>query len=201
MEAHAATVLHPGGSELLATARLSERRVAWLYVCTGLTLFCVMGLAGLSMRLSQAEVITLSPSWFYRLMTLHGAGMLVGALLAMMGALWFVLRTTVPLHLGRMLASYVAIVGGAVLVVIAVLFGGFASGWTFLWPLPFDSFGAWRHRFAAGAPSTTVCVARSGPLCRPSRSSRSRGRSDHARSVSPLPSSWSVPSAGSCGAS
>jgi hypothetical protein len=25
------------------------------------------------MRLSQAEVFTLSPSWFYRLMTLHGA--------------------------------------------------------------------------------------------------------------------------------
>ena len=144
MEAHAATVLHPSGTELLATARLSERRVAWLYVCTGLALFCVMGLAGLSMRLSQAEVITLSPSWFYRLMTLHGAGMLVGALLAMMGALWFVLRTTVPLHLGRMLASYLAIVGGAVLVVIAVLLGGFATGWTFLWPLPFDSFGAWQ---------------------------------------------------------
>ncbi|HET8743087.1 MAG TPA: cbb3-type cytochrome c oxidase subunit I [Gaiella sp.] len=143
MEA-AATVLHPGGTELFATARLSERRVAWLYVGTGLTLFCAMGLAGLTMRLEQAEVITLSPSWFYRLMTLHGAGMLVGALLAMMGALTFVLRTTVPLHLGRMLAAYLAIVGGAVLVVIAVLFGGFASGWTFLWPLPFDSFGAWQ---------------------------------------------------------
>jgi cytochrome c oxidase subunit I len=144
MEAQAATVLHPGGTELLATARVSERRVAWLFVCTGLTLFCVMGLAGLAMRLSQAEVFTLSPSWFYRLMTLHGAGMLVGALLAMMGALWFVLRTTVPLHLGRMLVSYLAIVAGAVLVVVAVILGGFATGWTFLWPLPFDSFGAWK---------------------------------------------------------
>jgi cytochrome c oxidase subunit I len=145
MEAHAATtVIHRDGTELLATARLSDRRVAWLFVCTGLLLFCVMGLAGLAMRLSQAEVFTLSPSWFYRLMTLHGAGMLVGALLAMMGALWFVLRTTVPLHVGRMLASYLAIVGGAVLVVIAVLLGGFAAGWTFLWPLPFDSFAAWR---------------------------------------------------------
>ena len=55
MEAHAATVLHPGGTELLATARLSERRVAWLFVCTGLTLFCVMGLAGLAMRHTEAS--------------------------------------------------------------------------------------------------------------------------------------------------
>ena len=144
MEAHAATVVHPSGTELLATARVDERRVAWLFVCTGITLFGVMGLLGLVMRLNQAEVITLSDSWFYRMLTLHGAGMLAGALLAGMGAMWFVLRTTVPLHLGRMLSSYLAIVIGAVLVVIATLLGGFASAWTFLWPLPFDSFGAWR---------------------------------------------------------
>lgn len=145
MEAHAATtVVHPGGTEILATARVDERRVAWLFVCTGLALFSVMGLVGLAMRLNQAEVISLSDSWFYRLLTLHGAGMLAGVLLATMGALWFVLRTTVPLDLGRMLFTYVAIVLGAVLVVIAVVIGGFASAWTFLWPLPFDSFGAWR---------------------------------------------------------
>ncbi len=144
MEAHAASVVHPSGTEILATARVDERRVAWLYVCTGLTVFGAMGLAGIAMRLNQAEVITLSDSWFYRLLTLHGAGMLVAALLVSMGALWFVLRTTVPLHLGRMLFSYAAIVSGAVLVVIATLLGGYASAWTFLWPLPFDSFDAWR---------------------------------------------------------
>jgi cytochrome c oxidase subunit 1 len=121
-----------------------ERRVAWVVVGTGLALFGVMGLLGLTMRLSQAEVFTLSPSWFYRLMTLHGAGMLVGALLAMMGALWFVLRSSVPLDVRRMLAAYAAVVAGAVLVLVAVLVGGFAAGWTFLWPLPFADVGAWR---------------------------------------------------------
>jgi len=145
VEAHAVTtVVHPSGTEILATARVDERRVAWLFVGTGLALFSVMGLIGLAMRLNQAEVISLSDSWFYRLLTLHGAGMLAGVLLATMGALWFVLRATVPLHLGRMLFTYVATVAGAVLVVIAVVFGGFASAWTFLWPLPFDSFGAWQ---------------------------------------------------------
>ena len=144
MEAHAVSVLHPAGTEL------SRRPVSASVVSPGSSsapaspLFGVMGLAGLAMRLSQAEVFTLSPSWFYRVMTLHGAGMLTGALLAMMGALWFVLRRTVPLDLGRMLFSYASILVGAVLVVVAVLLGGFAAGWTFLWPLPFDTAGAWR---------------------------------------------------------
>jgi hypothetical protein len=40
------------------------------------------------MRLTQATVIALSPGWFYRILTLHGAGMLTGVLLVMMGALW-----------------------------------------------------------------------------------------------------------------
>ena len=34
----------------------------------------------------------LSPAWFYRLMTLHGVGMITGVLLVMMGALWYVLH-------------------------------------------------------------------------------------------------------------
>lgn len=136
-------VLHPSAVELVVAPRLSERLIAWLYAGTGIALFAVMGLAGLAMRLTQADVTGIPASWFYRLMTLHGAGMLTGALLAMMGALWFVLRPSVPLSLERMLASYAAILVGAVLVVIAVLVGGFATGWTFLTPLPFHAAGQW----------------------------------------------------------
>ena len=69
--------------------------------------------------------------------------MLVGALLAMMGALWFVLRPAVALSTGRMLWSFGLIVGGAVGVVVAVVIGGFATGWTFLYPLPFLAAGQW----------------------------------------------------------
>jgi cytochrome c oxidase subunit 1 len=150
VEAQSVAVLHPRAAELVSAPRVTERRVAWLFVGTGLALFAVMGLLGLTMRLSQAEVYTLSPSWFYRLMTLHGAGMLTGALLATMGALWFVLRRTVPLHAGRMLFSYCSILAGAVLVLAATFVGGFATGWTFLWPLPFDPAGAW-NRWATDA--------------------------------------------------
>ena len=108
---------------------------------SGVAIFALMGLLGLTMRLAQAEVIDLSPTWFYRLLTLHGAGMLTGALLAMMGALWFVVRKVVPLSLERMLASLVLILVGAVGVIVATLIGGFGTGWTFLSPLPFYPAG------------------------------------------------------------
>jgi cytochrome c oxidase subunit 1 len=76
-------------------------------------------------------------------MTLHGGGMITGTLLAMMGALWYVLHESVPLRVGRMLASYALIVAGALGVLVATLVGGFGAGWTFLPPLPFYPAGQW----------------------------------------------------------
>jgi cytochrome c oxidase subunit 1 len=140
----AGTIAHPQGLALQPEPSRQQRAVGWLFAGTGLALFALMGLLGLAMRLTQADVLGISPQWFYRLMTLHGAGMLAGALLAMMGGLWFVVRASVPaLSFGRVLCSYAAIVIGALAIVVAVLIGGFATGWTFLSPLPFDSAGEW----------------------------------------------------------
>src|SRR6266550_202414 len=86
-------------------ARRSERRIGLLFGASGVVLVAGMGVLGLIMRLTQATVISLSPAWFYRLLTLHGIGMITGALLAMMGALWYVLRASVPLRPGRMFAT------------------------------------------------------------------------------------------------
>ena len=144
----ASAVVHPRFADLdHAEPRLTERLVAWAFAGAGVAVFAVMGLAGLAMRMAQGDVIDLSPTWFYRLMTLHGAGMLTGALLAMMGALWFVVRRSVPLSLERMLASFVLILVGAVGVIVATLIGGFGTGWTFLSPLPYYPAGQW-HTWA-----------------------------------------------------
>jgi len=137
-------IFHPRTAATVAPPRLAERRVGLLFAATGLTLVVLMGLLGLTMRLAQAKVIDVGPNWFYRIMTLHGAGMLTGAVLAMMGAAWYVLRPTVPLSLGRMLTSYALIVAGVPLVLAATLVGGFAAGWTFLPPLPFHAAGQWQ---------------------------------------------------------
>jgi cytochrome c oxidase subunit I len=147
VEAATVTVLHPRAAsipEIVVEPRTAERRVGLLFAGSGIALVAAMGVLGLIMRLTQATVIDLPPAWFYRLMTLHGAGMLTGTLLAMMGALWFVLRSTVALSLARVLTSYSLILVGALCVVVATLVGGFGTGWTFLTPLPFYPAGQWQ---------------------------------------------------------
>ena len=141
--APASSALHPRATAFTVEASGVERRIGLLFAATGIGLVALMGVLGLIMRLTQATVIGLSPAWFYRLMTLHGGGMITGTLLAMMGALWYVLHGNVPLRVGRMLASYGLVVSGAVGVLVATLIGGFGAGWTFLPPLPFYPVGQW----------------------------------------------------------
>jgi len=138
----APAVLHPRAAEFTAAEGALERRVGLLYGATGIALVALMGVLGLVMRLDQGTVIGIPAAWFYRLMTLHGLGMLTGVLVAMMGALWYVLRLVVPLRPGWMLAAWGLIVAGAVAVVVSTL-SGFAAGWTFLPPLPFFPAGQW----------------------------------------------------------
>jgi cytochrome c oxidase subunit 1 len=136
-------VLHPRAAAFMVEARGVERRIGLLFAATGVGLIAVMGVLGLTMRLTQATVISLSPGWFYRLLTLHGSGMITGSLLAMMGALWYVLHASVPLRPVRMLVTYALTLAGALAVVVATLVGGFGAGWTFLPPLPFYPAGQW----------------------------------------------------------
>ena len=136
-------MLHPRAAAFTSEARSVERRIGLLFAVSGIALVLLMGVLGIVMRLTQATVIDLSPGWFYRILTLHGAGMITGAVLVMMGALWYVLHQTVPLRAGRMLAGYGLIVTGALCVLVATLVGGFGAGWTFLPPLPFYPVGQW----------------------------------------------------------
>lgn len=127
-----------------------QRMVAWLFGGTAATLFFLMAIGGVLMRLNQAEAINLGPEAFYRIMTLHGAGMIVTAVIGTSGGLWYVVRDTLPLSVPRMLAAWLFIVLGALIVLISTLLLGFASAWTFLWPLPFMSAGQWGDPAAAG---------------------------------------------------
>ena len=91
-----AALAHPAVREVAVegvpvSETLQGRRIGLLYAGTAIAVFALMCLAGLAMRLSQAPVIHLSPTWLYRLLTLHGIGLLTSTLTAMMGASCYVL--------------------------------------------------------------------------------------------------------------
>lgn len=119
------------------------RRLALVYLLTGFVAFLAMGLLGFIMRLDQSGVFQLSLSWFYRILTLHGAGMVSSSLLAGMGALVGTLAESVRLRERPLWIGFLLYLLGMGLVVLATLVGGFAAGWTVLYPLPYHSLGGW----------------------------------------------------------
>jgi len=138
------STIHPAARDFDPPVGSSQRRVGLLYTITGLAVLLLMILAGILMRLDQGDAINLGDDWFYRLMTLHASGILVGVLMAMMGGLWYVMRAVVPeLDYRLAMASWGIIVLGVVFALVSILIGGYAGAWTFLWPLPFVNAAAW----------------------------------------------------------
>jgi cytochrome c oxidase subunit 1 len=116
---------------------------------TALALFLVMMLLGLAMRGTQATWVDVSITLFYRIMTMHGAGMVGTMSLATTAVMWFFLRKYVHLHLWTFLTNYVLFMIGALCIIWSVFVGGFAGAWTFLYPLPVHSMGLWSVGSAA----------------------------------------------------
>ncbi len=118
-------------------------------IVVGVLVFALMMIVGITMRASQATVIGLAPGMFYQLMTLHGAGMVGAAGLGGALVMWALLRQHVRLST-RVFQTMMALsLIGVVLIIGAILLGGFAAGWTFLYPLPAKSMGLWSTASAA----------------------------------------------------
>lgn len=113
-------------------------RIGLVYMLTGFVLFLAMGLLGLVMRLDHAGWWVISADWFYRIMTMHGAGMVAGMLTAAMGAQMAALGRTVDLRAGWLWVAYLVYSLSVPFLMYAVLVGRFAGGWTALDPLPFN---------------------------------------------------------------
>lgn len=120
-----------------------QRQVVLAYMAvTGLVLLLMM-VAGLLMRMSQGEWLNLSPDWFYKLLTLHGTGMVGIAGVAGAGIMWYFLRQYVELSLAIAWTTLILVLIGVVLILGSIFIGNFASAWTFLYPLPARPMGAW----------------------------------------------------------
>lgn len=120
-----------------------------LYLATSFVVFLLMMLAGVAMRVAQAGWVELPPDLFYQVMTVHGAGMVGISALAGAGVMWFFLHRYVELSGSIVWLNYALFLLGVVLILGSIFIGGYAGGWTFLWPLPAQSMGQWSAHAAA----------------------------------------------------
>lgn len=122
-----------------------------ILACLGISalVYVLMMVFGLLMRMGQAEWISISPDLFYQIMTVHGAAMVGISGLAASSVMWYFLRRYVDLSVPILWANLVFFLLGVVLILGGVFLGGYAGGWTFLFPLPSYGMGLWDTSGAA----------------------------------------------------
>lgn len=138
----------------------ATRAVMWTFLITGLALFALMALVGLTLRAEQAAWLSYGPGTFYSLMTLHGAGMIVAMVMCGMGGLWAIMDRERAMDPVVAWTAYAAMVLGVVGVLVSVVVGRFAAAWTFLYPLPF--VGATWPSWATGVFLIGVALVMTG---------------------------------------
>ncbi len=124
--------------------------LVWAHLAlSGLVVVLMMAL-GVWMRLAQSGVTaSLPPAWFYRVLTLHGVGMVGISGLAGSAILWHFVGQHAQLSARIFAANLGFFLVGVLLLFGPVLFAGYAGTWTFLYPLPRLSGGAWEPAAAA----------------------------------------------------
>ncbi|MGH8041817.1 MAG: cbb3-type cytochrome c oxidase subunit I [Rudaea sp.] len=141
----AALTLYPDNERLDSGNRAAFN---W-YMITAVALFVLMMLLGLTMRMAQATWLSVPPDLFYRILSMHGAGMVGTTALATTAVMWFFLRKYVTLHLWAFITNYVLFLLGALCIIYAIFVDNYGALWTFLYPLPVHSMGLWSPYAAA----------------------------------------------------
>jgi cytochrome c oxidase subunit 1 len=141
----AALTLYPDNERLAGADRLAFN----LYMLTSMLLFVLMMLLGLTMRSGQATWLDVPADLFYRILSMHGAGMVGTTALATTAVMWYFLRKYVTLHRWAFMANYWLFLLGALCIVFAIFVDNYGALWTFLYPLPVHSMGLWSPNAAA----------------------------------------------------
>jgi cytochrome c oxidase subunit 1 len=119
------------------------------YAAVSALVLLVMMAVGLVMRLAQGEVIAVDQVLFYRLLTVHGVGMVGIAGLGGASIMWYFVRRHVAASSAVLWLNLGLFLVGVVMILAAILLGGFAGAWTFLYPLPAMGKGLWGSGAAA----------------------------------------------------
>jgi cytochrome c oxidase subunit 1 len=142
---------------LNAQKKQTVMRLTTLLMITVMTLFVVLVLLGLVMRMAQGSLVQLPPDLFYAIMTLHGLGMAGTLFVGGIAALWYLLSEYVDVSVGLMKFNFVLVVAGVLGLVTATLIGRFGPGWYVLYPLPFLE-GAWPRWSVATATISVMLL-------------------------------------------
>ena len=121
----------------------SSQRAILVYLGLSSLVFALLMVLGLVMRLTQAAWLSVPADSFYQIMTAHGAGMVGISGLAASAVLWYFLRRYVDLTVAMLWANLVLFLAGVALIFGGIFLGGYAGGWTFLFPLPSYGMGMW----------------------------------------------------------
>lgn len=127
----------------------AARKVLSAYLAVFGVVLLLMMTFGLLMRLNQGSLIALSADRFYQSLTVHGTGMVGITGIGGAAILWYFLGRHLRLSVPVLAFNLVAFLIGAAMILYAAFIGGFAAGWTFLFPLPANSLGQWNANAAA----------------------------------------------------
>ncbi|MGZ4160350.1 MAG: cbb3-type cytochrome c oxidase subunit I [Neobacillus sp.] len=122
------------------SARNSLKKGVALSLMVTAVVLVLMMVFGVIMLLNQGKVITIPAELFYKLMTIHGTGMIGIASLGGSAILWYFLSKYIHLNPKVFFANLILSLIGVVMILVAIFVFNFSDGWTFLYPLP--SFSA-----------------------------------------------------------
>ncbi len=127
----------------------AQRQAVLVYTAVTAVVVLLLMLFGLLMMLAQGGSLALPADRFYQVMTAHGIGMVAIVGLGSSAVMWFFLARYVKLTTAVFIVNLALFLAGVVLVLGGIFIGGFAAGWTFLYPLPAKSMGVWSNSAAA----------------------------------------------------
>ena len=130
------------------TVNSSTRKNVIFPTLLGAVLILLMMILGLIMLLNQGKLISISDGFFYKIMTLHGTGMIGAGALAGAAIMYYFTSQYVKLSKAIFVTMIALSIVGVIMVLISIFVFDFAAAWTFLYPLPAISGGMWG---AAGA--------------------------------------------------
>ncbi len=121
----------------------SQNKTIATYLLTGSLIILLMMVFGVLMLMAQGKMIEIDPGFFYKIMTVHGTGMVGAAALAAVAVMWYFLSKYVQLSKAILITNFITFIIGVAMVLVGIFVFDFAGAWTFLYPLPAISAGGW----------------------------------------------------------